>query len=555
MNELLKTLTFVAVALLLTGAAFVSTRDVRKNQQFSDQGEPFFPDFQDPLACTDLEVVSFDPSTASTSRFRVMYKDKKWVIPSHNDYPADAKDRLSKTAAAVMDLKKDTIRSDDVKEQEAMGVIDPLDAKIMNMQGRGKRVIFRDSSDNVLVDFIIGKEIKGADRKEGASLYYVRVPTQKRTYGVNVKADLSTRFADWIETNLLKLDTGKVRRIVFDHYKLQEARDEQGSYLKRVPGEKTTIERKDSTGPWSKVTIERPQPDGKVATTGLPPDKEVNEDMMRPIIDALGDLKIVGVRPKPLGLKDPNEPGKEILEQIKLVQKMDRTQLTPELLQKVKLIQTVQASLRNKGFFLLLEGLFTDQGDIVVTTEDGIVYTLRYGGPVFATGEELTAGTPDTVEAKVEEKKDAPKKSEGTQESRFLMVTASFDPTIIPKPEKESEKPASKPADPTALPDDPFAPDPNDPKYIADQKAAEEKAKRDQADYEKKIADGQKRVKQLADRFGPWYYVTPVESFNQINIEPSVLIKPKGPAGASPTAPGPGGFQGGFPGPFPQDHP
>ena len=39
-----------------------------------------------------------------------MFKDKKWVIPSHYNYPADAKDRLSKTSAALMDLTKDTIR-------------------------------------------------------------------------------------------------------------------------------------------------------------------------------------------------------------------------------------------------------------------------------------------------------------------------------------------------------------------------------------------------------------------------------------------------------------
>ena len=39
-----------------------------------------------------------------------MFKDNKWVIPSHYNYPADARDRLSKTAAAVMDLTKDTIR-------------------------------------------------------------------------------------------------------------------------------------------------------------------------------------------------------------------------------------------------------------------------------------------------------------------------------------------------------------------------------------------------------------------------------------------------------------
>ena len=148
MNELWKTLTFVVVALVLTGAAFVSTRDrAVKNETFSDQGQPFFPDFKDPLACTDLEVVDFDSSTASASRFRVMFKNNRWVIPSHYDYPADARDRLSKTAAAVMDLVKDTVRSDRVEDQEEMGVVDPLDAKTMTLKGRGKRITLRDASE------------------------------------------------------------------------------------------------------------------------------------------------------------------------------------------------------------------------------------------------------------------------------------------------------------------------------------------------------------------------------------------------------------------------
>ena len=48
MNELYKTLTFVAVALVLTGAAFVSTRDRTKTSaDFNDQGKPFFEDFKD----------------------------------------------------------------------------------------------------------------------------------------------------------------------------------------------------------------------------------------------------------------------------------------------------------------------------------------------------------------------------------------------------------------------------------------------------------------------------------------------------------------------------
>ncbi len=81
MNDLIKTLLFAAVALVLTGAALVSTRDrAYRDERFNDQGQEFFADF-DPEQCTDLEVDSFDPSTATAHRFQVMWKDKKWVIP------------------------------------------------------------------------------------------------------------------------------------------------------------------------------------------------------------------------------------------------------------------------------------------------------------------------------------------------------------------------------------------------------------------------------------------------------------------------------------------
>jgi len=513
MSELWKTITFIGVALVLTGAAFVSTRDRSSlNATFNDQGQPFFPDFSDPLACTDLEVVEFEPTTATATRFRVMFKDKKWAIPSHHNYPADARDRLSKTAGAVMGLVKDTIRSDGLEEtQETMGVIDPLDAKVTALKGRGKRVTLRDASEKVLADFIIGSEIKGNERKEGSGgQRYVRVPGQKRIYGVNVKADLSTRFADWIETNLLKVDATKIRRVVFDNYKLQEAEDGRGRGLVLQRGEKLTIDRKDSSGPW---TME-----------GVPADQELSEDKLRSLTDALGDLKIVGIRPKPAGLKDPNDPD-------------------------IKLTLPIVASLQSKGFFLTKQGLFSDQGDVIVTTDEGVVYTLRYGGPVFSSGEDLTAGQADDVEKKGEEaKKDASKKAEGTQENRFLMVTVSFDPSIIAKPkalEPKPTKPLLKTETPVTLPSNVFAPDPNDPKYIAEQKEAEEKVKQEKADYDKKLADGEKKVKELVDRFGPWYYVTTGDSFRAIKLDRAALVQPKKAAGA------PGDGPAGLPGPLP----
>jgi hypothetical protein len=506
MNELYKTLTFVAVALVLTSAAFVSTRDRSKtSEDFDDQGKPFFEDFKDALACTDLEVVEFEPSTATSTRFRVMFKDKKWVIPSHYNYPADAKDRLSKTSAALMDLTKDTIRSDSSEAQESMGVVDPLDAKVTSLEGRGKRITLRDASEKVLADIVIGSEIKNPQRKEAGAMHYVRLPGQKRIYGVNIKAEPSTRFADWIETNLLKVDNSKIRRVVFDNYRLKEDASQRGLVLER--GEKSTITRKDGTGPW--------------VMDELPAGQELVEDKLRALTDALGDLKIVGVRPKPPGLK-----------------KLDQEDL--------KLTRMVALSLQSKGFILTPQGLFSDQGDVLVSTDEGVVYTLRYGGPIFAEGDDLTVGQADDAEKKDEPaKKDAAKKAKTTQENRYLMVTVSFDPTMISKPESMEPKPVVKPTGPVDIPDKPFAPDPNDPKYVAEQKEAKEKADRDKTDYEKKIADGQKKVEELTDRFGPWYYVTPGESFRSINLDRAAITQPKKPPGAADSAtphfPGAGG--------------
>jgi len=517
MTELAKTWTFVAVALLLTGAAVVSTRDrSTRNETFNDQGQPFFPEFKDPLASTDLEVVDFEPSTATASRFRVMFKDNKWVIPSHYDFPADARDRLSKTAAAVMDLTKDSIRSDRADDQEEMGVIDPLDTKTTTTKGRGKRITLRDASEKVLADFVIGNEIKDRTGQR-----FVRVPGQKRTYGVKLKAEPSTRFADWIETNLLKLEAGKIRKIEFDNYKVNL---EQG-YQR---GEILDIERKDSSAPWTMA--------------GVPADQELDSDKLRTLTDALADLKIVGVRPKPPGLtRDLKKSDSE----------------------GIKLTANTVASLQSKGFYMTKDGrLLSNQGDVRVFTEEGVVYTLRFGEVFFGTGDDLTAGAPDDAEKKGEAK-DKAKKSEGTTENRYVMVTVSFDPELItrPKPEddkdkdKEKDKATARPGEPLTVPADPFAPNPNDPKYLAEQKEAKEKAERDQKDYEKKIADGKKRAQELTDRFAAWYYVTPGDSFRSINLDRTALVRPKKAEPASPGVPGaPPSFPG-LPGSLPPIQP
>ena len=500
MNELKKTGIFIVVALLLTGAAFLRVPDrTGRNAAFLEQGKPFFSAFKDPLACTDLEVIDYDASTATAARFKVMFKDGKWVIPSHYNYPADAKDRLAKTAAGVIGLNKDTIRSDRVDDWEAMGVIDPLDPKATSLKGRGKRVTLRDASEKILADFIIGNEVKDRPGQR-----YVRVPDQKPTYGVNVKVDLSTKFADWIETNLLKIDTARLRRVAFDGTKVDLDRG-------LVPGAVETIDRKDPAAPW---TIEG----------NLPAGQEVNSEKLSALATALGDLKIVGVRPKPQGLTRDLRTNGDL---------------------KITLTQSAVLSLQNKGFFPTKDGrLLSNQGEVKVGTDEGVVYALRYGEVVFATGAELSAGIEEDAAAKAKAKE---KEKDKGSESRYLMVTVSFDPALVPPPH------SAGPETSTELPDDVFAPDPKDPKWVEEQKVAKEKAERETADHQRKLDEGQKRVEELMKRFAEWYYVTPGESFRSIALDRATLVRPK--SAARPDAPaGMPAFPPGFPG-VPGGHP
>ncbi len=506
-NELKKTLAFAAVALILTGAAFFKIPDrTGGTESFNDQGQKFFPEFKDPLECTDLEVIEYDPSIANRRPFEVMFEKGRWVIPSHNNYPADAKDRLAKTAAGVIDLTKDTIRSDRVEDQEELGVLDPRDDKKSALKGLGKRVTLRDKSKKVLADLIIGNEVR-----EHPGMRYVRVPDQKRIYGVNVNVELSTRFADWIETNLLKLDASRIRSVTFDNYKV----DPEGGRL--IPGEKLTIDRKDSVAPWT------------FAGT-IPSGQELNPEKLTALSSALADLKIVGVRPKPVGISQDLKAG-------------STGDVKPTT-------ETAFRSLLSKGFYYTRDGLLSNQGEVKVRTDEGAVYTLRYGEVTFATGEELTAGS-----ASEEKAKDAKeKKAEGTSENRYLMVTVSFDPALVPQPEK--------PKTSLTLPADPFWKKPDDPKRIAEEKAAKEKTDAEKAAREKQLAEAEKKVKALSDRFAGWYYVTPGDSFRAIQLDRAALIHPKPPEGSAPPGgnpsfnfPGmPGGAGGGLP-ELPPGHP
>ena len=105
-------------------------------------------------------------ATATCGRSRWPQVDVKgktrWSIPSHDDYPADAKDQVASAAAGLMGLKILEMVSDNQGDQQEYGVVDP-DPKTLKVgaTGVGKKVVMKDKDGKELLALVIGKEVPG----------------------------------------------------------------------------------------------------------------------------------------------------------------------------------------------------------------------------------------------------------------------------------------------------------------------------------------------------------------------------------------------------------
>ena len=187
------------------------------------RNQPLYPDFKDPLAVTSLEIVEFDDQRGEVHPFQVAQVDVKgktrWSIPSHDDYPADAKDQVASAAAGLMGLKVLEMVSDNQGDQREYGVVDP-DPKTLKVgdTGVGTKVVMKDKDGKELLALVIGKEVP--DRP---GLRYVRKVGEAPIYIVEAKTDkLSTKFEDWIERNLLGINTFDIKRLWIRDYSVDE---------------------------------------------------------------------------------------------------------------------------------------------------------------------------------------------------------------------------------------------------------------------------------------------------------------------------------------------
>ncbi len=579
-KETKKTLTFLLVAGMALLVAWEPWRPAPLDTSApAEVGQRVFPDFTDPLAAKSLEIVTFNEDNASIRDFQVAQTNGVWSIPSHSNYPADAKQHMADAATALMDLTILNVASDRPGDRKEYGVITPDPKKLrVGMTGVGTRVTVKDGKDKVLADLVIGRLVK-----DQVAQHYVRRADRDQIYTVSIKTDqLSTKFDDWIEKDLMKLNAFDVREVELNDYSSKVEISPQGQlFLDKQDRNVIKLGYDDSAGKWNLEELTEFDEERQPKPAQLADDEELDTQKLNDLKNALDDLQIVDVERKPEGLSQDLRANEEFLNNAEAMQ-----------------------SLADRGFLPVPvrpggpREIFSTDGEVTCTTKDGVRYVLRFGN---------LAGTsmPDEPSDDSEEQKSA-------APNRYLFVMAQFDESQIAKPklkpmpgaaaeeksdqpeddkkpadepaekpaDEPAQKPAEKPADePAQKPaessvpqtktadlqdtaeakqdqepapaeeakpeespkapqaDDQKEPDAKEPDTKEPEKpatpeeleklAVERENKRLQDEYDDALKRGQEKVEELNDRFADWYFIISDEVFQKIHLGLDDIVKKK----------------------------
>ncbi len=520
MNDNQKTVAFIIVGFVALLLGFAPWRGTSVTPTAEDgEGRKLFQDFDNALAANSLEIIEFDEDTSTIKPFKVAQVNGIWSIPSHQNYPADAKEHLAAAATALIDVEKLGVAGTTPGEHEVFGVIEPdLNKLSKGATGVGERIVMKDSKDNPLADLIIGKEVK-----DQPGVRYVRLTGKDPVYRAKLGTDkFSTRFEDWIEKDLLKLNTFDIREIDLNDYSLREVADDQGGLaLGQVKASEIKLKYDDTKSTWSledMVTFAQ----GKPTQNKLGEAEELNTQKLNDLRSALDDLKIVNVSRKPPGLNGDLSIDTAVIQ--------DRQSLN-SLAMSLAARGFVPVALEEQKFSVL-----STDGEVICKLKDGVNYIVRFG--------QIAAGT------------DSSKKEGQGGVDRYVMITAQLDESAIPKPELEplpddepkagdktaepkadANAPGEKPADdkktpgaeaekakPDAKPEDQAA----QKAELEEKRAQIEKAnKRKQDDYDEKIENARKKVGELNARFADWYYVISDDVYKKVHLTRADVVKTK----------------------------
>ena len=498
-----------------------------------------FPELTDVQKAASLEIIQYDEELATLYPFKVVKSGGVWVLPSHQNYPADAKDHLAAAATELVDLKTLDVVSESPGDHEIYGVIEPDREKIQpGMTGVGQLIEIRDASGSKLARLVVGKEDKqpGAAAAGGQKLRFVRKAGQDPVYRVEIDTSkFTTKFDDWIEKDLLKLTPWDVRRVEIDNYTLAAVESGGRLRVEQQRDERMRLVYNDKESKWSLDSLETfpkgAAADAKPASRGLEENEELASAALNDLRNALGDLKIVDVARKPSGLSGDLKAEESFTKD-------------PEAV----------SSLQQRGFLPLQSGeILSTEGQTVIGMKDGVEYVLRFGAgtTVAETGKTEADGQED--------------EAAGTGEisARYLLVMARFNEALLEKPNLEELPPLpeekAKPAKPDAEKPDAEKPDAEKPDAekaeepsaaellkqadeaeasmqaaIEARRQVERENRRKQEAFDEKVDAGQKRVRELNGRFADWYYIVSEDEFNKIHLERAKVITVKKPDEAEP---------------------
>ncbi|MAN05290.1 MAG: hypothetical protein CMJ56_00215 [Planctomycetaceae bacterium] len=505
-----------------------------------------FPELTDAEKAASLEIIRYDDELATLYPFKVIKTGGVWVLPSHQNYPADAKDQLAAAATELVDLKALDVVTERAADHEVYGVIEPDQEKIKpGMTGVGQLIEIRDASGSKIARLIIGKEDKQAGVGSGSRrLRFVRKAGQDPVYRVELDTSkFTTQFGDWIEKDLLKLTPWDVRSVELDNYTLAAVESDGRLEVRQQRSEKMQLSYDDKASSWQLTSLETfPNEDSAESVSEeLKNNEEVDSTKLNDLRNALGDLQIIDVARKPAGLSADLKAAESFVNDVEAV-----------------------SSLQQRGFLPLPSGaILSTEGQTVIGMKDGVEYVLRFG-----------AGTTVTEPGKAGSGEDGDASGESAETAaRYLLVMAQFNESLLEKPEL-AELPSlpeedDKDGDSTEQPKDEeseeekaeeeASSDEKEPadadvtaadllkqadeaeaamqKAIEDRRQVERENRRKQESYDEKVVEGKKRVAELNGRFADWYYIVSDEEFEKIHLNREAVIKAKAES-ASDTAQG-----------------
>ena len=531
-----KTASFLGVGLLMLAIGWAVQPRFKPATLKPAVERVLFPELTDAEKAASLEIIRYDDELATLYPFKVIKSGGVWVLPSHQNYPADAKDQLAAAATELVDLKALDVVTERAADHEVYGVIEPDQEKIKpGMTGVGQLIEIRDASGSKIARLIIGKEDKQAGVGSGSRrLRFVRKAGQDPVYRVELDTSkFTTQFGDWIEKDLLKLTPWDVRSVELDNYTLAAVESEGRLEVRQQRSEKMQLSYDDKASSWQLTSLETfPNEDSaEPVSEELKNNEEVDSTKLNDLRNALGDLQIIDVARKPAGLSADLKAAENFVNDVEAV-----------------------SSLQQRGFLPLPSGaILSTEGQTVVGMKDGVEYVLRFG-----------AGTTVTESGKAGsgEDDDASEKSAETA-ARYLLVMAQFNEGLLEKPElavlPSLPEEDGKDADITEQPEDEKSEDEKSEKdansdekepadsdmtaadllkqadeaeaamqnAIEDRRQIERENRRKQESFDEKVAEGKKRVAELNGRFADWYYIVSDEEFKKIHLNLEAVIKAK----------------------------